>query len=92
MNAVKSFLGLATKDKPIKAEDDDIYPTTLFDDTKSMRDMILHWTFHFNDVLDAEKLRISLARLLEIGDWRKIGGRYRINVSLCILNHQENVD
>ncbi|KAJ4138541.1 hypothetical protein NW768_002381 [Fusarium equiseti] len=78
MNAIKSFLGLATKE-PLILNDDDIYPTTLFDDTKSMRDMILHWTFHFNDVLDAEKLRLSLARLLEIGDWRKIGGRYRIN-------------
>lgn len=31
----------------------------------------------FNDVLDAEKLHDGLARLLEIGGWRKLGGRLR---------------
>ncbi|KAE8321612.1 hypothetical protein BDV39DRAFT_210539 [Aspergillus sergii] len=33
---------------------------------------------HFNDVLDAEKLHNALSKLLEIGDWRKLGGRLRI--------------
>ncbi|EEU38068.1 uncharacterized protein NECHADRAFT_48023, partial [Fusarium vanettenii 77-13-4] len=32
-----------------------------------------------NDVLDPEKLHSSLAKLLEIGDWRKFGGRLRLN-------------
>ncbi|KAL6914752.1 hypothetical protein FSST1_012512 [Fusarium sambucinum] len=81
MNTIKRMFGLDTQDQKLYIfEDDDIYPATLLDDTKAQRDMILHWTFHFNDVLDAEKLRNSLATLLEIGDWRKLGGRYRINL------------
>ncbi|RGP69586.1 chloramphenicol acetyltransferaselike domain [Fusarium sporotrichioides] len=80
MNSIKAMLGIGTKDpQPSIFQGDDVYPATLLDDTKAQRDMILHWTFHFNDVLDAEKLRTSLATLLEIGDWRKLGGRYRIN-------------
>lgn len=82
MNTVKGLLGLRTEGQQVpNFEDDHIYPATLLDDTRSLRDMVLHWTFLFNDVLDAEKLRDSLARLLDIGDWRKLGGRYRVNVS-----------
>lgn len=35
----------------------------------------------FNDVLDANMLNTSLSRLLEIGDWRKLGGRLKRDVS-----------
>ncbi|KAJ3493368.1 hypothetical protein NLG97_g4776 [Lecanicillium saksenae] len=31
----------------------------------------------FNDALDANMLNASLSRLLEIGDWRKLGGRIK---------------
>ncbi|KAF4457931.1 Chloramphenicol acetyltransferase-like domain protein [Fusarium austroafricanum] len=80
MNAVKDLFGLkAQNQQPSKLDEDDIYPASFFDDTKTFRDMMLLWTFHFNDVLDPDKLHGSLARLLEIGDWRKIGGRQRIN-------------
>ncbi|KAM0392037.1 hypothetical protein ACHAQC_006850 [Fusarium culmorum] len=79
MNTIKTMFGLSTTDQQPKFDDDDVYPAMLLDDTKAQRDMILHWTFHFNDVLDAEKLRTSLAMLIDIGDWRKLGGRYRIN-------------
>ncbi|KAH6616243.1 hypothetical protein C7974DRAFT_41313 [Boeremia exigua] len=58
--------------------DDVIYPLYKLDDTNTLRSLLLAWTLSFNDVLDAEKLRSSLARLLEIGDWRKIGGRLRL--------------
>lgn len=59
---------------------DIIYPVHALDDTKTFRNLLITWTLRFNDVLDAEKLRSSLARLLEIGDWRKIGGRLRLKV------------
>jgi hypothetical protein len=36
----------------------------------------------FNDVLDADMLNASLSRLLEIGDWRKLGGRLKRVVSI----------
>ncbi|CZS85771.1 unnamed protein product [Fusarium graminearum] len=73
------MFGLSTTDQQPKFDDDDVYPAMLLDDTKAQRDMVLHWTFHFNDVLDTEKLRTSLATLIDIGDWRKLGGRYKIN-------------
>ncbi|KAF4951702.1 hypothetical protein FSARC_12853 [Fusarium sarcochroum] len=80
MNTIKGLLGLNPQQNQLpKFEGDDVYPTALLDDTKSFRDMILYWTFHFNDVLDPDKLHTSLARLLEIGDWKKLGGRQRIN-------------
>lgn len=62
------------------ANDDDIYPVHMLDDTEGTRNYMVGQTFKFNDVLDAEKLHASLSRLLEIGDWRKLGGRLRFKV------------
>ncbi|OAA61972.1 Chloramphenicol acetyltransferase-like domain protein [Niveomyces insectorum RCEF 264] len=59
-------------------ESDDIYPVHMLDDTKTLRGIVVTWTLRFNDVLDANKLHASLARLLEIGDWKKLGGRLRL--------------
>lgn len=36
--------------------------------------------FRFDNVMDPEKLRISFSRLLEIGDWKNLGARLRMNV------------
>jgi hypothetical protein len=55
----------------------------MLDDTKILRSIIVTWTLRFNDVLDPEKLHSSLASLLEIGDWRKVGGRLRLKVEIC---------
>lgn len=60
---------------------DIVYPVHMLDDTKGCRDYFVAMTFRFNAVLDAEKLRDSLSRLLEMGDWRKLGGRLKLNVS-----------
>lgn len=59
---------------------DIVYPLHMLDDTKGCRDYFVALTFRFNDVLDAEKLGASLSRLLEIGDWKKLGGRLQLNV------------
>ncbi|GAB0138198.1 hypothetical protein EsDP_00006439 [Epichloe bromicola] len=61
-----------------KAESDDIYPVHMLDGSKALRNIVLAWTLRFNDVLDADQVHGSLSRLLEIGDWRKIGGRLRL--------------
>lgn len=55
------------------------YPLHLLDDTKFNRDCI-SWSMRFNDVLDAEMLRDSLSELLDMGNWRKLGGRLRPKV------------
>jgi hypothetical protein len=65
---------------PPPYDNDIIYPVHALDDTKIFRNLLITWTLRFNDVLDAGKLRSSLARLLEIGDWKKIGGRLRLKV------------
>ncbi|KAF2501535.1 hypothetical protein BU16DRAFT_599526 [Lophium mytilinum] len=63
---------------PAKSDNDDIYPVHMLDDTKTLRNIVVTSTLRFNDVLDAEKLHDSLSQLLEIGDWRKVGGRLRL--------------
>ncbi|OLN96093.1 hypothetical protein CCHL11_03210 [Colletotrichum chlorophyti] len=79
MNFVRSLVGREPKRTQLPTvPTDDIYPVHFFDDTKPFREMLLNWTMRFDDVLDAEKLQSSLARLLEIGDWRKLGGRMRL--------------
>ncbi|KAH7050156.1 hypothetical protein B0J12DRAFT_719045 [Macrophomina phaseolina] len=50
----------------------------MLEDTKTLRNIFVAWTLCFNDVLDANKLHASLSSLLEIGDWRKVGGRLRL--------------
>lgn len=71
-----------TKPDPISiVPEDEIFPVHYFDDTEMNRYMIMCCTMRFDDVLDPEYLHSSLARLLEIGDWRKLGGRLRLGVS-----------
>jgi hypothetical protein len=75
------FEGPPARTPPPLVESDDVYPVHMLDDTKTLRDIVVAWTLRFNDVLDADKLYVSLSRLLAIGDWRKLGGRLRLKVS-----------
>lgn len=70
---------------PKRIDTDHVYPVHMLDDTKTLRSIVITWTLQFNDVLDPELLRHSLARLLEIGDWRKVGGRLRLKVCYAHL-------
>jgi hypothetical protein len=65
---------------PNRVETDQVYPLHMLDDTKTLRGIVVTWTLRFDDVLDADKLHDALSRLLDIGDWRKLGGRLRLNV------------
>ncbi|RDA90712.1 hypothetical protein CP533_4960 [Ophiocordyceps camponoti-saundersi (nom. inval.)] len=61
-------------------DDDSIiyaYPLHPLDCLSGTRNIFVSWVMRFNDVLDADKLHQSLSRLLELGDWRKLGGRIR---------------
>ncbi|KAJ4982804.1 BCL5p [Stagonosporopsis vannaccii] len=69
------------------AYEDVIYPVHKLDDTSTFRNLLLAWTISFNDVMDAEMLRSSLARLLEIGDWRKLGGRLKLKENGALEIH-----
>jgi hypothetical protein len=82
MAAILRLIGASSaKAPPPRVETDDIYPVHMLDDNKTLRDIVVTWTLRFNDTLDADKLHTSLSRLLEIGDWRKVGGRLRLKVS-----------
>jgi hypothetical protein len=75
------FRASPARSPPPPVDSDDVYPVHMLDDTKTLRDIVVTWTLRFNDVLDANNLYASLSRLLEIGDWRKVGGRLRLKVS-----------
>jgi hypothetical protein len=65
---------------PVNGEDV-VYPLHMLDDTKTLRNIVVAWTLRFDDVLDVVKLHDSLSRLLEIDDWRMLGGRLRLKVT-----------
>jgi hypothetical protein len=65
---------------PVTYDDDEVFPVHYFDDTAEHRSMVMCWTLRFDDILDADALHTSLVKLLDIGDWRKLGGRLRLNV------------
>ncbi|KAI1819739.1 hypothetical protein F4861DRAFT_525856 [Xylaria intraflava] len=56
---------------------DEVYPLYFIDNLAATRDSLLSETLRFNHVLDPGKLHSGLTRLLQHGDWRKIGGRIR---------------
>ena len=56
---------------------DTIVPFHLLDGHKSLQPFVADLTWRFDDVLDPQKLEAALTRLLEIGDWKKLGGRVR---------------
>ncbi|KAM0230076.1 hypothetical protein ACHAP5_011465 [Fusarium lateritium] len=58
--------------------DDMVYPTHMMDNVSVVKSLVMAWTIRFNDVLDADKLHQALSDLLEIGDWKKLGGRLRV--------------
>lgn len=82
MDTLRRAFGIAPgQNVPADVNSDDIYPLHMLDDTKTLRGIVVAWMLRFNDVLDHEKLHTSLANLLDNGDWRKLGGRLRKNVS-----------
>ncbi|KAM3537264.1 hypothetical protein ARSEF1564_009814 [Beauveria bassiana] len=58
-------------------DNDIVYPVSRVSNSSVERSLILTTLFVFHDNLDAEKLHVSLCRLLNIGDWRIFAGRLR---------------
>ena len=90
LSRLRSALGLkGQREAPARVPTDQILPVHFLDDTDMNREYICTWTMSFQDILDADKLATSLSRLAEIGDWKKIGGRLRLNVSssqsMCVF-------
>lgn len=60
---------------------DTIIPFHFWDDVPYTRGICLNVTLRFEEVLGTAKLQDSLERLLETGDWRKLGARLHQNVN-----------
>lgn len=53
----------------------------MIDNVSVIKSLVMAWTLRFNDVLDADKLHHTLSDLLQIGDWKKFGGRLRVGIN-----------
>lgn len=81
LNFLKSLFGRGKPQRPARVLTDEVLPLYDFDARPQVRDIIIGWTLRFDDILDAQKLNDTLTRLVETGDWRKLGGRLRERVS-----------
>lgn len=80
LNYFKSLFGPKVPQRPARVPTDEVLPMFDFDARPQVRNIIIGWTLRFDDILDADRLGASLCQLLEIGDWRKLGGRLRQRV------------
>lgn len=72
-------MGLFTSNKaPPTVPTDTVIPLHFRDDIQIYRSLAIDCILKFEDVLDAERLRHSLERILELGEWRKFGARLRL--------------
>lgn len=75
------WIRLSTPSRPEVVLTDEVIPLRYHDDSKPLRENVFNLSFRFDAVLDVSKLRGSLTRLVEIGDWKILGARLRLNVS-----------
>ncbi|KAL2214443.1 hypothetical protein CC79DRAFT_1375986 [Sarocladium strictum] len=64
---------------PLRIDSDKVVPMRFFDDTATLRTIVMAWMFRFEDVLDVDKLHSAVTELLNIPSWRQLGGRLRLN-------------
>lgn len=73
-------MGWFSKAKPERIPTDTVIPLYDHDDTFANKSMAFELTFHFDEVLDADKLADALWRLVDRPGWKKLGARLRMNV------------
>jgi len=61
-------------------ESDEVIPARFWDTNDVFQKLVMEFTYRFDDVLDADKLKSSLERLMEIGEWKNLGARFKKNV------------
>lgn len=81
LNNTTMFYSFRAPRNPAKIATDTIIPMHYFDDNLLNRSVLLYITLRFDQVLDPTKLRDGMEKLIEIGDWRKLGARVRLNVN-----------
>jgi len=68
------------REQPPRVPTDEVSPARVVDDSPAVRPVVIQWIARFDHVLDAEKLHISLEKLLGMEGWRRLGGRLRLDV------------
>lgn len=59
---------------------DTVLPVHAIDNIPTLRGIVTSQALRFDDVLDADLLYSSLTELFNTGNWKKFGGRFRLNV------------
>lgn len=59
---------------------DTVLPVHAIDNTATLKAIVTSQALRFNDVLDGDLLHSSLTELLSTGNWKRLGGRFRVNV------------
>lgn len=81
MQAFRRLLSLfKAKEVPSISDADEIYPLFFLDNLSTGRVIVLSEALRFDAVLDPIKLRDALTKLIQQGDWKKLGGRLRTQV------------
>ncbi|RAL15386.1 uncharacterized protein BO97DRAFT_384479 [Aspergillus homomorphus CBS 101889] len=74
-----SLFGKARPPHPETFPTDTIVPIGFWDGRSYQHSICMEVTYRFDDVLDVERLNHSLTRLLQLGEWHKLGARLRRN-------------
>lgn len=71
------------RQRPERVPTDTVVKLATLENSLMMRSMCMNWTFRFEEALDVGMLERSLEDLISKGpNWRKLGGRFRISVSI----------
>lgn len=70
---------------------DTIVPLHLRDNAYFYRRFVADVSFFFDDVLDTDLVRGSLEELIDFGEWRKLGARLRLRVSVYFATLSQNL-
>jgi hypothetical protein len=81
---------MASEETSQAAANDTRIPFHFWDDVPYTRGICLNVTLRLEEVLDTKKLHDSVERLLEIGDWKKLGARLRQNVNKQLPKSQSS--
>ena len=82
MQVLDRFFSLfKANEAPSKLDADEVYPLFFLDNLSTGRVIVLSEALRFDAVLDPIKLRDGLTKLIQQGDWRKLGGRLGTQVS-----------
>lgn len=64
-----------------RASTDQVIPFHALDDGYVNRHVVMEASYRFDDVLDVDRLRLALHRLMQRDGWKKLGARIRQNAS-----------